>query len=251
MRNLAALLAAAFALAGPASAETATTAASDGTRVYAETYFGALGPEAPLVAMFHQARSNGRGEYAPLAAWLNALGYRAIAFDQRSGGSLYGAENRTAKEAKGAKGFCDAWPDIEAGVAFAHERAAGAPLVVWGSSYSASLVWRAAAEHADKIDALVAASTATGGALDRCGAKAHLPRLAAAPVPALALWPRSESGQAAKLEALLEAAGAQTLIVENGVHGSSTLVDDRSGGDKSAAREAVAAWLDGHLGGKD
>lgn len=232
-----ALLTVAF---GSAAAETITTRAADGATVYGEAYYASLPATAPMIALFHQARSNGRGEYGPLIPWLNGLGYRVIAFDQRSGGNLFGESNRTAAAAKGPKGFCDAYPDIEAGVAYAHGAAKGAKLIAWGSSYSASLIWRAAADHADKIDGVVAFSTATGGALDRCGAKAHLPRLAD---KAAAFWPERERGQANALKSLLEPRNVAVVIVKGGVHGSSTLIDARAGKDMSGARAAVAGWL--------
>jgi pimeloyl-ACP methyl ester carboxylesterase len=125
-------------------------------------------------------------------------------------------------------------------LAYAHEAAKGAPLIIWGSSYSASLAFRAAADHADKIDAVVAMSTATGGALDKCGAKIGLPNLAD---PALAVWPKSEEGQAKGLADLLSAQSVEVQIVPNGVHGSSMLVDERTKHDMSEARAKVAAWL--------
>lgn len=237
MTMLAAL--AAF-VAAPAAAETVTATAADGTTVYGEASYAALPDTAPIIALFHQAGSNGRGEYGPLIPWLNGLGYRVIAFDQRSGGDYLGAENRTTTHAKGRKGFCDAYPDLEAGLAFAHAAAKGAKLVVWGSSYSASLIWRLAADHPQDVDAVVAMSTATGGELDRCGARANLPRLAD---KGLAVWPDAEEGQAQALRSLLDAKNVKVIIVPQGVHGSSTLVDARTHHNMSAARQQVADWL--------
>lgn len=234
------LIAAMAMTSGPALAETVTTTAVDGTKVYGETYFADLPETAPLISLFHQARSNGRGEYGPLTDWLNGLGFRVIAWDQRSGGPFLGSENRTAAEATGGKEFCDAYPDVEAGVAYAHEAAKGAPLIVWGSSYSASLVFAAAAQHPDEVDAVVAMSTATGGMLDKCGAKKGLPNLAG---PALAVWPQKEEGQAKALHDLLAAKNVEVQIVADGVHGSSMLVDDRTKRDMSGARAHVAEWL--------
>lgn len=228
------------ATASLAAAETIKTNAADGVEVYGEAYYGELPETAPLIALFHQAGSNGRGEYGPLVAWLNGLGFRAIAFDQRSGGGRFGASNRTAADASGPKGFCDAYPDMEAGVAYAHAAAKGAPLIIWGSSYSASLVWRAGADHADKIDGIAAFSTATGGPLDRCGARAHLARI---DDRALAVWPQSERAQATRLKPLLDAKAVAIEIIPDGVHGSSTLVDARTGKDMESARAIVAAWL--------
>lgn len=235
-----ALAAAVFCIASTAVAETVTTQAADGATVYGEVYSGGLPETAPMVALFHQAGANGRGEYKEIAEWLNGLGYRAIAWDQRSGGGRFGAENRTAAEANGPDGYCDAYPDIEAGLDYASRAAGEAPLVIWGSSYSASLVWRAAADHAEAVDAVVGFSTATGGRLNRCGARAGLPGVQD---PGLAVWPARERRRARGLADALEAAGAETLIIEGGVHGSSSLVDGRTGRNMAEARAKVAEWL--------
>lgn len=240
MKLAASLLCAGFCLCAAAHAETVMTKAADGVTVYGETYYADLPASAPMLSLFHQAGANGRSEYGPLTDWLNGLGYRVIAWDQRSGDGHFGEENRTATEASGPDGYCDAYPDVEAGVAYAHEAAQGAPLVIWGSSYSASLVWRAAAEHPDEINGVVAMSTATGGKLDQCGAKRGLPDLVD---PGLAVWPKKEEGQAKALSKLLSAKNVEVHIVDDGVHGSSTLVDERTGHDMSAARAKVADWL--------
>lgn len=235
-----------FIIAAPvASAETVRTTAADGTVVYGERYDADLPGTAPLIALFHQAGSNGRGEYGPLIDWLNGEGFRAIAWDQRSGGGRFGESNRTAREAKGKKGFCHAYPDIEAAIAHSQEQAAGAPLIVWGSSYSASLVWRAALDHADIVDGVAAFSTATGGALNVCGARRALPDLVrrAENPPFLAVWPESEKGQVSGLKTYLQMLKVPVLIIDGGVHGASTLVDSRTRKNMNIARRDVARWL--------
>src|SRR5690606_37264474 len=115
-----------------------------------------------------------------------------------------------------------------------------APLVVWGSSYSAALAWRAAGDHPDLVDAVAAFSTAAGGPFDQCGAPLGLPKLAD---PGLAVWPQSEEGRIEPLRPLLTAKNVEIYIVPNGVHGSSMLVDERTKHDMSEARELVAAFL--------
>jgi len=70
--------------------------AADSVRVVAHLYSaGAEETDRPLIIAFHQAGSNGRGEYAPIANRLLAGGYDLLAVDQRSGGERFGSENLT------------------------------------------------------------------------------------------------------------------------------------------------------------
>lgn len=218
--------------------EDVVAVAADGTKVFGTAYFDRLSADAPLILLFHQARSNGRGEYEPLVGWLNSLGFRVIAWDQRSGGGLYGSENRTVAARGGSTGYCAAYPDLEAALAFAHRHYHPRRLLVWGSSYSGALVFRLALEHADEIDAVIAFSPALG----ICGT-GRIWRKVTRPI--LAVWPDREASAPALMTTIrdLRAKGAAVLIVPGGKHGSSTLVDARTRHDMSAAREQVAAVL--------
>lgn len=225
---------------------TVSTVTSDGIQIYGERYFGDLGANAPLILLFHQGGSNGRGEYAGLADWLNAEGYRAIAWDQRRGGETYGSENRTLAglEADAAYGYCDAAPDLQAAISYTVQQGIADKMVIWGSSYSGALVFQAAAANPDTVAGVIAFSPASGGPLADCRAQLSVDDVAA---PKFVLRPASEMANPstqAQRDALM-AAGVDFLVVENGVHGSSMLVDDRTEQDMSAAREAVRSWLDG------
>jgi alpha-beta hydrolase superfamily lysophospholipase len=83
-----------------------------------------------------------RGEYVEIAPRLAQLGYDCLAIDQRSGMNVLGRVNETyarAKERKLATGYVAARPDIEAAVQYTRDRCRGCPIVLVGSSYSASL----------------------------------------------------------------------------------------------------------------
>ncbi len=113
-----------------------------------------------LILLFHQAGWS-RGEYREIAPKLTALGYRVMAVDQRSGKGIGGVVNETAKRAtkKGlGTDYLDAYPDLEAALAYAHESLDASRVIVWGSSYSASLVLRLAAEHPERVSAVLAFS---------------------------------------------------------------------------------------------
>ncbi len=218
--------------------------ASDGVIVYGTKFFSDLGDETMLIHLFHQGGSNGRAEYTGIAAWLNTNGYRAIAWDQRTGGGLYGEANRTVEAFKGEKpGYCDAYPDLEAAVQQTSELAGNASVVVWGSSYTAALVFKLARDNPDLIDALIAFSPASGGPMVDCRARlyaedVHIPMFVLSPATEMARQGSDEQRD------ILTGAGAKFTVVENGIHGSSMLVDTRTEHDMSATRQQVSDWLD-------
>ncbi|MEM7284317.1 MAG: alpha/beta fold hydrolase, partial [Pseudomonadota bacterium] len=145
-----------------ANGDTVEVLASDGVKVYGEVYAGDLEENSPLILLFHQGGSNGRGEYSPLVPWLNDLGFRVIAWDQRSGGATYGSDNRTKGGLTSSEGvsYCDAYPDLQAGLDYVLNNELAEQVVVWGSSYSAALVFRLAADNPDRVAKIVAASPA-------------------------------------------------------------------------------------------
>lgn len=232
----------------PFADETPQTLSADGVSIYGYSLGSQLNDDAPLILLFHQGGSNARGEYRDIAAWLQSEGYRTLAWDLRSGGDWHGSENQTkASMAEDTpSGFCDAYPDLEAALNFAHDRDPDGSVIVWGSSYSAALVFQLAAKNSDKVDALLAFSPASGAPLEGCRASLWAGQVKD---PALAVSPVSEmereSVQAQR--AVLVDAGIDYLVIENGVHGSSMLLDERTENDMSAARRQILSWLEQHI----
>lgn len=216
----------------------------DGITIYGEKYYGTLSAKTPLVLLFHQGGSNGRAEYAELAAWLNDAGFRAIAWDQRSGGELYGKSNRTkAGLASDYKpGYCDAYVDMQTALDFVRQEKEADKVIVWGSSYSAALVFRLAAENPTKIYGVVAMSPASGGPMRACHAGMWADAVQA---PVLAMNPATEMTRDSTIEQqrVLKKAGVKHVVINNGIHGSSMLVDERTKHDMSEARQMVSNWL--------
>lgn len=95
-----------------------------------------------MILLCHQAGYS-RGEYIKTALQLNDLGYSCMAIDQRSGKDVNGIQNETNARAK-AKGlatrYLDANQDIEAAIDFLYKKNNEHPIVIVGSSYSATLV---------------------------------------------------------------------------------------------------------------
>ena len=234
------------ALPEQAAAETSqplqqvATVTSDGVTVLGTPYFGGLDNDAPMILLFHQAGSNGRGEYKDIAAWLNENGYRAIAWDGRSGGERFGETNLTVEKLNEGVSteYCDASPDLQAALDATTISGLADKVIVWGSSYSASLVFKLAADNSDKIQGVIAFSPAGGGPMENCRARMWVDDVKA-PIFALRPAREMEIPSSAEQRDILTEAGAKFMVVENGVHGSSMLVDERTESDMSAARAEV------------
>lgn len=128
----------------------------DGLTITADLY--ETDSEHPWVVLFHQANSS-RGEYRDIAPRLNKLGLNCMAVDLRSGKEKNFRVNETAGLAKDARlstDFLAAEQDMQAAI----ERAYGIgkrPVIVFGSSFSASLALKLAKEM-DEVRGVVAFS---------------------------------------------------------------------------------------------
>jgi formylglycine-generating enzyme required for sulfatase activity/alpha-beta hydrolase superfamily lysophospholipase len=220
--------------------------ADDGLLLRGDLHLPTGDRRAPTVILFHQAGSNARGEYGAILPRLTAAGYNVLAVDQRSGGSRFGSENRTVAalpEDQKELGYCEAWPDLVAALRYAAILDLGEKRFVWGSSYSAGLVVKLGAEHGDLLDGVLAFSPAAGGPMADCDPSEFISQLA---VPTLALRPGSEMEYESVVEQLaaFEAAGHETYVSKDGVHGSSMLDASRTGKDVEATWRVVLDFLD-------
>jgi pimeloyl-ACP methyl ester carboxylesterase len=226
------------------SGSTLKTKTADGVTIYGERYAENIDANTPLILLFHQGGSNGRGEYSSIASWLNKHGFRTIAWDQRSGGGTYGSENRTIEHLSdsAANGYCDAAADLQAALDFVISNKLAQRVVVWGSSYSGALVFQLAAKNPELVSGVISFSPASGGPLVECRARLWASEI---DVPMLVLRPSSEMERESSIEQrdILLDAGARYEVVEHGVHGSSMLVDERTGHRMNNARNNVLKWL--------
>lgn len=199
-------------------------------------YRRAASPRA-LILLFHQAGS-GKGEYATIAPRLAAAGYSSLAIDQRAGGSLFGV-NATAARLGRPAGYLDAQRDLEAALAWGREQ--GLPIILWGSSYSAALVFRVAAAHPQGVKAVLAFSP--GEYLDDKRAVAQA--AAAVRVPVF-VTSANDAGEVAAARAILAASPAalkRQYVPRAGIHGSSTLIPARNPAGAAANWAAVLDFL--------
>lgn len=160
MRSLLRPICTVFALLGAVFAvdaqQTINFSSKDGLTITADLYMVSI--HRPYILLLHQAGYS-RGEYREIAPRLTKLGYNCLAIDQRSGYEVNFIKNETAILAK-EKGlpinYIDAQQDIEAAVDYIKSRT-DLPIVIFGSSYSASLGLVVAATNL-RVKAVVAFS---------------------------------------------------------------------------------------------
>ena len=235
-------------LANPAIAkpEEVSFTSADGVRVFGDIYRSEQGASAATVLLFHQSGSDARGEYAHIAVRLMENGYNVLAIDQRAGGDRFGGVNRTmAGLERQDYSYCEAYPDLEAALQFAREEGFDGRLAVWGSSYSAALVFQLAVNNPEDVNAVLGFSPASSSMGD-CALRPYMKQIA---VPAIALRPigelEIESVNAQMNE--LKASGVQFHVADPGVHGSSMLNADRVGESTEATWTVVLNFLDESL----
>jgi len=203
---------------------TVTFPTSDNLTVTADLYWTGDASK-PFIILFHQADYS-RGEYLEIAPKLNALGYNCLAVDQRSGGGVNDVINETYKAAKAAglkTSYTDAYPDMQAALAFVESTYAPRKLIVWGSSYSSSLALILASEHPDEIAAVLAFSPGEYFMLD---GKKVADYAANITQPAFITSAKSEGKSWRGIADQIKSAGSVFFVPEgNGRHGSSALLE--------------------------
>jgi dienelactone hydrolase len=211
--------------------------APDGVTVYG-TYYPATAPKA-LILLFHQAGSSS-GEYADIAPRLQREGFAALAIDQRVGGNLYGA-NRTMAAYQGKTDYLGTLPDLEAALKWG--KAKDTPLVLWGSSYSASLVFMLAnaADAKDSVKAVIAFSPG-----EYFNDKKMVEAAAAKVTVPVFVTSANAMEEQAEVKAIISATRAtdrQQYVPRTGIHGSSTLNAAKNPGGADENWTAVLAFL--------
>ena len=223
------------ATATEASAPKAVTLrAGDGLTVFARLY-AAKKPKA-LILLFHQAGSS-KDEYATIAPRLAKAGYSSLAVDARVGGRLFGV-NETAA-ALATTDYIEAQKDMQAALIWAEPQ--NLPIILWGSSYSASLVFPLSGVNPGKVSAIMAFSPGEyfddKQLIQQAAAEANMPVfITSASTP-------DEIAAAGKIAAAVPGGRAQHYVPKVGVHGSSTLIatKDPKGAEDNWA--AVMAFL--------
>lgn len=137
--------------------KTITFKSTDGLLITADLYL-TTDKDAPFIILYHQARYS-RGEYQEIAPKLNAMGFNCLAIDQRSGDAINGVVNEThqrAVEEGMPTKYQDAWPDIEAAFYYVTKKLKASKVIIWGSSYSAAMVFVLGSKYKAQISGILA-----------------------------------------------------------------------------------------------
>jgi len=210
--------------------------ADDGLTVSGR-YYRAEQPKA-LILLFHQANSS-KEEYAEIAPKLVEAGYAALAIDQRSGGAMFGRNETAARLPKGAD-YASAIHDLQGALGWANTMSL--PVIIWGSSYSSSLVFELAAKNPGKVAALLSFSPGEylgdGKPVAAAAAKVRVP---------VFITSAKNAQEIAAAKAIFDAVpGARKSFAVPGiagVHGASTLIASRNPTGAADNWRAVMTFL--------
>ena len=197
----------------------------------------------PFILMFHQANAS-RGEFITTAPLFHKKGYNTMAVDLRSGREINQIKNQTAERAvKKSLGmdFMDAEQDMKASIQYVKDTLKVKSLLLLGSSYSASLVIKAAGEEKYKYSAVISFSPGThfgGIAFGTFAEKINIPAWITtekSTIPAIDRWifPRIPSANKVFFKANGE-----------GEHGSRALWDGTS--EYESYRTSLFKFLEKH-----
>ena len=217
----------------------------DSIQIFGDLY--ELDKNSPTILLFHQGGSNARAEYGSIVPRLLEKGFNILATDQRMGGQYYGSYNRTLEHISdhlysNAYGFCDAYNNLESALDYVVKAGFKSKIILWGSSYSATLAIQLAHKNQDAVSGVLAFSPAGGAPMKDCPADPYFDDLQ---VPLLVLRPPNEMEieSVQKQFDLVREKGHQVYAAINGVHGSSMLVEERVGADVSDTWDVVFEFL--------
>lgn len=137
--------------------QTITFPSIDGLKITADLY--KINDTSTYIVLCHLS-DHSRGEYKETAKRLNKFGYNCLAIDTRTGNEIFGVINQTSIEAKKLNrptGYLNSEQDIIAAVNYADSLSNNKGVIVFGSSFSASLALKIGAVNT-KVKSVIAFS---------------------------------------------------------------------------------------------
>jgi pimeloyl-ACP methyl ester carboxylesterase len=181
---------------------------------------------APFIILFHQANYS-RGEYLEIAPKLNSLGFNCMAVDLRSGDAINGIENKTFKFADSLHmetRYTDAYMDIRTSVSYVKKNYPGTKIILFGSSYSASLALKFASDYPQGITGVIAFSP--GEYFAKFGWNREIIKISAAKITC-PVFIASPTNEQESWKAIYDAIPGQSKVsyvpASGGIHGAKTL----------------------------
>jgi len=205
--------------------ETINFVGKDSIHITAD-FYSVEDKHAPTILLFHQFKAS-RGEYRDIAPVLVAMGFNCFAIDTRAGGTDYwnNVENETSKNSDDVgRNFLAAYPDIQSSIDNVKEQDFTGKIIIWGSSFSSTLVLKYAEENEDKIAGVLSFSPGeyidgkNGIVADWAGKIKKLPVFVACG--------STESKRANPIFSNIQSKNKSFYVPTNGRHGSSILLDD-------------------------
>jgi len=205
--------------------ETINFVGKDSISIMAD-FYSAGDENAPVILLFHQFKAS-RGEYRDIAPVLVAMGFNCFAFDTRAGGTDYwnNIENETSKSAEDVgRNFLAAYPDIESSVDYVKGQGFTGKIIIWGSSFSSTLVLKFAAENKNKIEGVLSFSPGeyidgNDGIVAEWASKID-------EIPVFIACGATESKRANPIYKNIHSKNKSFFVPTTGRHGSSILLDD-------------------------
>jgi dienelactone hydrolase len=197
--------------------------------------------KAPYIILFHQAGYS-RGEYNSIAPRLNKMGFNCLAVDQRSGRSARGVLNNTASEARKLKigtEYEDALPDLEASLKYVKNELKAEKIIIWGSSYSASLVFVLGEKYQDDVKGILAFSPGEYFKIENRKIEDYATNIKC---PVFITSAKDETAWKSMYDKIPSVNKAYYIPEFEGIHGSTALWDTYS--DNSDYWEAVTKFLE-------
>ena len=218
--------------------------AADGVEIFG-VYYAASSSTQPVILLFHQAESN-HFEYAAIAPKLVAAGFSCLAIDQRWGAEMWGHTNETVHKLGHIETAADKVEDLEAdlnaALEWAQKRDPHRKFILWGSSYSASLVFVVAAQHPHEVAGVLAFSPG-----EYFAKQPTLVEDAAMKVRApVFITSENDADQVQQATRIFNAVGSRDKVhykAQFAVHGSSTLRTDRNPKGAASNWAAVMRFL--------
>lgn len=214
--------------------------AADKVKVFGE-FSAAKGKNDKLVLLFHQARSN-HHEYDTIAPALNKVGFDTLAIDQRSGGKLWGHDNKTVKTLGKSTSYMAALADMQAALDWAVAKKYK-QIVTVGSSYSAALNFVLASKNKDKLAAMV--SFSPGEYFGQQLSVAEAAKTLTLPIYVSSGASKREQSMAATCVSKIKGKNVTLRKPKVGVHGASTLRKDRNAGGYAENMKQFLSFLKG------